>query len=89
MAFFQILLATFLAVASAQVYHAGLPYPYATGYPVAYGAAPLAAAAPVAYSIPAPAPVNYALPPAREVQEAPLVSQSVEKVEQHGYSIRY
>merc|ERR1712045_18039 len=28
-------------------------------------------------------------PPAREVQEAPILEQTVEPVEQHGYSIRY
>lgn len=67
------------------VAHAGLPYPYAAaGLPYA-GGLPYAAA-PAAY---APVPVNYALPPVREVAEAPLVSQTVEKVEQHGYSIRY
>merc|ERR1739844_759202 len=56
--------------------YAGLPYPYAA--PAAIPAA-----------IPAPVPVNYALPPVREVEGAPIVSQTVEKVEQHGYSIRY
>merc|ERR1739848_756326 len=56
--------------------YAGIPYPYAA--PAAIPAA-----------IPAPVPVNYALPPVREVEGAPIVSQTVEKVEQHGYSIRY
>ncbi len=75
-----------MAMSSAQ-YYAGLPYPYAAA-PLAapaYAAAPYAA--PLTYA--APAPVNYALPPPREIQEAPLVAQTVEKVEQHGYSIRY
>lgn len=85
-----------MALSSAQVYHAGLPYPYAApglnlAAPYAYAGAAYAApiAAPVAAAIPAPVATNYALPPPREIQEAPLVSQSVEKVEQHGYSIRY
>merc|ERR1712038_306957 len=94
-----IVLAAFLAVSSAQIYHSGLPYAYAAGHPYAYAGAPLnyaapiaaapIAAAPIAAPIPAPVATQYALPPPREVQEAPLVSQSVEKVEQHGYSIRY
>ena len=71
--------------------YAGLPAGYA-GLPVAHAGAyaagiPYPYAAPAA--IPAPAPVNYALPPVREVEGAPIVSQTVEKVEQHGYSIRY
>merc|ERR1712029_893231 len=89
-----IVLAVVLVAASAQVLPAGYaPYPYAAGayaagaLPVAHAglAYPYAAGVPV----PAPAPVQYALPPPREVVEAPIVSQTVEKVEQHGYSIRY
>merc|ERR1711936_986850 len=69
--------------------YAGLPAGYA-GLPAAhagYAGIPYPYAAPAA--IPAPVPVNYALPPVREVEGAPIVSQTVEKVEQHGYSIRY
>ncbi|TRY70185.1 hypothetical protein TCAL_17272 [Tigriopus californicus] len=43
-----------------------------------YGAAPVAAA-----------PQAYALPPVKNIQEAPIVEQVVEPVEQHGYSVRY
>merc|ERR1712172_402533 len=73
--------------------YAGLPVGYA-GLPAAhagYAGIPYPYAAPAAIpaAIPAPVPVNYALPPVREVEGAPIVSQTVEKVEQHGYSIRY
>lgn len=65
--------------------------------PLSYGLAPAPlAAAPAAYALPAPiaapiaaAPAAYALPAAREIVEAPIVQQVVEKVEQHGYKIRY
>merc|ERR1712021_255196 len=76
--------------------YAGLPAGYAgllAGYaglpaaPAGYAGIPCPYAAPAA--IPAPVPVNYALPPVREVEGAPIVSQTVEKVEQHGCSIRY
>merc|ERR1712037_118935 len=66
--------------------YAGLPAGYA-GLPAGYAGLPYPYAAPAA--IPAPVPVNYALPPVREVEGAPIVSQTSEKVEQHGYSIRY
>merc|ERR1711997_684944 len=81
-----IVLAVVLVAASAQEEArdarllAGLPAGYA-GLPVGYAGLPAAN--------PAPVPVNYALPPVREVEGAPIVSQTVEKVEQHGYSIRY
>merc|ERR1712039_71875 len=89
-----IVFAVVLVAASAQVAlpavpaglpvaHAGLPYPYAAGVHHPY------AIAPAGYALPAPVAANYVLPPAREVVEAPLVAQTVEKVEQHGYSIRY
>merc|ERR1711971_458130 len=67
--------------------YAGLPAGYA-GLPAGYAGLPAAHAA-IPAAIPAPVPVNYALPPVREVEGAPIVSQTVEKVEQHGYSIRY
>merc|ERR1711997_1181492 len=54
--------------------YAGLPAGYA-GLPAGYAGLPAAPAA-----IPAPVPVNYALPPVREVEGAPIVSQTVEKV---------
>merc|ERR1711956_132350 len=66
--------------------YAGLPAGYA-GLPAGYAGIPYPYAAPAA--IPAPVPVNYALPPVREVEGAHIVSQTVEKGEQHGYSIRY
>merc|ERR1712172_374764 len=76
--------------------YAGLPAGYA-GLPAGYAGLPAAhagyAGIPYPYAtpaaIPAPVPFNYALPPVREVEGAPIVSQTVEKVEQHGYSIRY
>merc|ERR1712051_763300 len=70
--------------------YAGLPAGYA-GLPAGYAGIPYPYAAPAAIpaAIPATVPVNYALPPVREVEGAPIVSQTVEKVEQHGYSIRY
>ena len=68
--------AGYAGLPAAHAGYAGIPYPYAA--PAAIPAA-----------IPAPVPVNYALPPVREVEGAPIVSQTVEKVEQHGYSIRY
>merc|ERR1712172_43400 len=70
--------------------YAGLPAGCA-GLPAGYAGIPYPYAAPAAIpaAIPAPVPVNYALPPVREVEGAPIVSQTVEKVEQHGYSIRY
>jgi hypothetical protein len=66
--------------------YAGLPLGYAgAALPLAYAGAPLAAPiAPIAI-----APQAYALPPVREVAEPSIVEQAVEKVEQHGYSIRY
>ena len=67
----------------------GAQLAYAPAYTGAYAqAAPLAyaQAAPLAV---APAHAAYALPPVQEIQEAPLVSQTVEAVEQHGYSVRY
>ena len=48
--------------------------------------ATVAAAAPV---VAAPVATNYALPPTRVIEEAPIVEQVVEPVEQHGYSVRY
>merc|ERR1711971_1257045 len=69
--------------------YAGLPAGYA-GLPAAHGGyagIPYPYATPAA--IPAPVPFNYALPLVREVEGAPIVSQTVERVEQHGYSIRY
>merc|ERR1739838_1161015 len=77
------------------VHAAGLPYPYAAGLPLTnphpQGVLP--------HEVPtgniigriagAPEAINYVLPPPRIVEEAPVVAQSVEKVEQHGYSIRY
>jgi hypothetical protein len=71
--------------------YAGLPLGYAgAALPLAYAGAPLAAPiAPLAAAPLAIAPQAYALPPVREVAEPSIVEQAVEKVEQHGYSIRY
>ena len=71
----------------------------------AYAAAPAVAAAPVAdltpraipHAVPAavshslglPEAAGYALPPVRQVQEAPIVEQFVEPVEQWGYKVAY
>jgi len=85
------------------VHAAGLPYPYAAGIPALHAAGiPLTNPHPqgvLPHVVPtgaiigriagAPEAINYALPAPRIVEEAPLVAQSVEKVEQHGYSIRY
>jgi len=80
------------------------PYPYAAHgiAPAAYAAAAPVAAAPVAVAHAAPvavaaAPVGlglpeaatYALPPVRQVAEAPIVEQIVEPVEQWGYKVAY
>merc|ERR1711863_98467 len=87
-----IVLAAIVAVASADAVlpagyaYAGHPgYAYA-GHPgYAYAGHPGYA---VAHAPVVAAPVQYALPPAREVVNAPVVEQVVEPVEQWGYSIR-
>merc|ERR1712061_370364 len=67
----------------------GLPLGYA-GHPyVAPAYAHHAYAHPVAAPVIAPQPVQYVAPPPREVVNAPVVEQTVEPVEQWGYSIRY
>ena len=56
---------------------------------VSYG---YAAAAPVAIPSPGlglPEAATYALPPVRQVAEAPIVEQIVEPVEQWGYKVAY
>merc|ERR1712157_425572 len=67
------------------------PYPYAAHgiAPAAYAAAApvAAAAAPVGLGLPEAA--TYALPPVRQVAEAPIVEQIVEPVEQWGYKVAY
>jgi len=61
--------------------------------PAAYAAAPIAAPiAPVAVAhagLGLPEARTYALPPVRQVQEAPIVEQIVEPVEQWGYKVAY
>jgi len=52
---------------------------------VAYNTAPIAAPA---HIIPA-APKTYAVPPARIINEPAHVETIAEKVEQHGYKIKY
>jgi hypothetical protein len=86
-----------LAYAPAAAYGYAAPaaaYGYAAPA-AAYGYAPAAAyaagaayaAAPVAYA--AHAPAAYALPPTQVVNEAPIVEQVVEPVEQWGYKVAY
>jgi len=81
------------------------PYPYAAHgiAPAAYAAAAPVAAAPVAVAHAAapvavaaapvglglPEAATYALPPVRQVAEAPIVEQIVEPVEQWGYKVAY
>merc|ERR1712013_214595 len=74
------------------------PYPYAAHgiAPAAYAAAAPIAAAPVAVAHAAapvglglPEAATYALPPVRQVAEAPIVEQIVEPVEQWGYKVAY
>merc|ERR1712183_422878 len=76
------------------------PYPYAAHgiAPAAYAAAAPVAAAPVAVAPAAsaapvglglPEAATYALPPVRQVAEAPIVEQIVEPVEQWGYKVAY
>jgi hypothetical protein len=71
--------------------HAAAPaYGYAAAPAYAYAAAPAyayAAAAP-AVAVAAPA-AAYALPPTQIVNEAPVVEQVVEPVEQWGYKVAY
>merc|ERR1712212_53618 len=58
---------------------------------VGYGYA-AAAPAPVAIASPGlglPEAATYALPPVRQVAEAPIVEQIVEPVEQWGYKVAY
>jgi hypothetical protein len=87
-----VVLAVVLAAANAAVVapgYAGLPLGYA-GHPYAAPAyAHHAYAHPVAAPVIAPQPVQYVAPPPREVVNAPVVEQTVEPVEQWGYSIRY
>jgi len=85
-------------------FHAGLNYgapafynqalpataPLVAAAPVQYRAAPVAlqAAAPLVAAAPI-APRQYAVPAARLVEHAPAVETIHEKVEQHGYKIKY
>jgi hypothetical protein len=73
--------------------HGIAPAAYAAAAPVAVAAAPAAyAAAPVAVAhagLGLPEARTYALPPVRQVQEAPIVEQIVEPVEQWGYKVAY
>jgi len=73
--------------------HGIAPAAYAAAAPVAVAAAPAAyAAAPVAVAhagLGLPEARTYALPAVRQVQEAPIVEQIVEPVEQWGYKVAY
>ena len=72
--------------------HPGYAYAGHPGYAVAGHPGYAVAGHPgyaVAHAPVVAAPVQYALPPAREVVNAPVVEQVVEPVEQWGYSIRY
>ncbi len=73
-----------LAYAPAAAYAYAAP---AAAYGYAPAAAYAAAPAPVAYA--AAAPAAYALPPTQVVNEAPVVEQVVEPVEQWGYKVAY
>ena len=68
--------------------YGALPYaaPAYAAAPVVAAAAPAPVAAPV---LAAPVPAQYAVPAARVIQEAPIVEQVVEPVEQWGYKIKY
>jgi len=65
----------------------GVPLQYVAEAPV-LKAAPLIKAAPVLKAAPLVAK-QYAVPPARIVEHAPAVETIHEKVEQHGYKIKY
>merc|ERR1711887_488417 len=60
------------------------PYPYA-----AHGIAPAAYAATAPVGLGLPEAATYALPPVRQVAEAPIVEQIVEPVEQWGCKVAY
>jgi hypothetical protein len=66
--------------------HATLPYAAPIAAPVA---APVLAKTVAAPAVVAPVAKTYAVPAPRTIEEAPIVEQIPEKVEQHGYSIRY
>merc|ERR1712223_1786714 len=68
--------------------YGGYPGYGAYGYAGAY-AAPIAAAPLAAAPIAAPIATNYAVPAPRVLQEAPIVEQIVEPVEQWGYKVKY
>merc|ERR1712058_30697 len=77
-----VILACVLAAATGAVIPAGV---------VGYAAAPVGVA-PVAYAnagLGLPEAATYALPPVRQVAEAPIVEQVVEPVEQWGYKVAY
>ena len=67
--------------------YAGLGYAAPAIAAPAVAAAPAIAAAPIAAAPIAAA--RYAVPAARVVQEAPIVQQTIEPVEQWGYKVRY
>jgi len=69
--------------------HPGYAYAGHPGYAVAGHPGYAVAGHHIAHAPVVAAPVQYALPPAREVVNAPVVEQVVEPVEQWGYSIRY
>merc|ERR1719298_280968 len=96
-----VVLACAVATAAAEAdpavaYANGLTYAAA---PVAVAAAPAvdltpraiphAVPAAVSHSLGLPEAAGYALPPVRQVQEAPIVEQFVEPVEQWGYKVAY
>jgi hypothetical protein len=70
--------------------HAAAPvaYAHAAVAPVAVAPAPYRGV-PVAHSLGLPEAATYALPPTRQVAEAPIVEQVVEPVEQWGYKVAY
>merc|ERR1719348_2672734 len=72
-------------IAAHATYAAAAPVAHATYAAAAPVIAPAVAAAPVV----APAASAYALPPTQIVNEAPIVEQVVEPVEQWGYKVAY
>merc|ERR1719445_2857637 len=72
-------------LAAHATYAAAAPVAHATYAAAAPVIAPAVAAAPVV----APAASAYALPPTQIVNEAPIVEQVVEPVEQWGYKVAY
>jgi hypothetical protein len=82
--------AAYAGLAAAPLGVAPAAYAPAAYAPAAYAAAPIAAPLAVAHAgLGLPEARAYALPPVRQIQEAPIVEQIVEPVEQWGYKVAY